>query len=64
MICFDCKRQVWPWQRRGIDNQSHIECHRRRIEAVIVRHAIKGTAEMLSFAKREYELIERCYARR
>ena len=30
--CYDCKKVLWPWQRRGIDWASHWQCHADRVE--------------------------------
>ena len=30
MICCDCKKLIWPWQRTGYDYQSHEQCHKKR----------------------------------
>lgn len=33
--CWDCKKILWPWQKRGMDNESHLQCYLKRCRDLI-----------------------------
>lgn len=55
--CWDCKTIIWPWQRRGIDEQSHRACHRQRC-----RNIIHEMPDLEREIRREINAIETFYA--
>ena len=34
--CYDCKKILWLWQKRGMDECSHRNCHRKRCRDLIL----------------------------
>jgi len=59
--CWDCKSVLWPWQHRGIDDQSHRDCHRARVREYREQLRASGDTEMLTFLASEERQIEDCY---
>jgi len=57
--CLDCKKIVWPWQKRGIDSHSHRGCHRRRCSSLLKEWG--NDKEMLRIINNEINEIESVY---
>lgn len=58
----DCNKTLWPWQERGIDDESHRSCHRRRVELYRASLKESGDAESLAMLEREVREIEHAYS--
>jgi len=61
MKCWDCKKTVWHWQSRGIDNKSHRVCHRQRVKDLIQKASDNDDHSLMFALIREQREIESFY---